>query len=97
MRFAINEKLESDLIKALAKISQMINANKGIADENSLGLFYLIESVLKRIVGTIDQDGTVEMGLYEEFNKVKQITVRAFEGTVLDDLIWQISSNLTSR
>jgi hypothetical protein len=97
MRFAINEKLESDLIKALAKISQMINASKGIADENSLGMFYLIESVLKRIVGTIDQDGTVEMGLYEEFNKVKQITVRAFEGTVLDDLIWQISSNLTSR
>jgi hypothetical protein len=86
--------LKGKIDKAHSQILKMIEASQGVADKDSLGMFYLVEDVLKRMKLQIEESGNVDKSLYEEFNKVKRISVRAFEGTDLDDLIWDINSLL---
>jgi len=86
--------LQNNLDLAISQIQKIINANKDIVDKENLGMFYLIENVFVRMKNEYTNDKSLSKDLIEEFNKVRGITTRAFEGTTLNDLVWKINAQL---
>ena len=89
-----NIELNQALEAAHQQIRKMLKASTSVADPGSLGVFQLVEDVLTRMVDAIENQSPMDEELLEEFKKVLSISVRAFEGTKLDDLLWKIDAKL---
>jgi hypothetical protein len=92
----INKK-QNLLIKideAIYIINKMLLNDNNFVDNDNFGIIKNIQITLSKLKYRIEKEEKVDIVLLQYFDRVLSVSVRSFEGTHLDDLLWEINNLL---
>ncbi|MBF9255139.1 hypothetical protein I2I11_17705 [Pontibacter sp. 172403-2] len=78
-------------------MENIINTNKSIIDDGQLNVFKVMTLTLKEIRDKVDNQQSLDRQLLNDFGKALSISVKVFDGTRIDDLLWNINTELKKR
>lgn len=82
------------LDKAEFKLNQMIEVNKETLSESLRGTLNYILDTVRLIKSKATLGKEVDNRLKQEFKSILNLSVKMFEGNSLDELLWDIYSEL---
>lgn len=87
-----------ELAKKLNEVHELmeniVNKNKNDIDNSQLNVFEAMAMTLKELRDKVENQQALNRHLLSDFDKILSVSVRVFDGTRIDDLLWKINKEL---
>lgn len=89
-----SKELENKLIEVHKLLQDIAKSSKNKLDSGQLNVFIAMAITLKEIKEQVENQQVIDRHLMRDFDKVLSVSVRVFDGNRIDQLLWDIDSEL---